>query len=368
MVDHLIEYATKGRMRPAPHSRDLTCANFRPLVRQFRTHLPPMRLSPTLAVLALARELAASAEGLTLDEMASVVHASRRSAERMRDAVEAAFGALDRIEDGRKVRFRLAARSLGNFAAAPTAEELAELETAARALEAGGNGSRAASLRALRSKIGASLREADRRRLSVDVEAQLRAEAFACAVGPRPFADPAILGHLREALLAGVEITFDYGDPPRWRKVVPYGLLFGSRAYLVARAAHRDEPVLFRLDAIHDPKLLDEPGAPPADFDLRAYAERSFGVFQEAPEEVVLRFAPSAAPDARAFLFHPTQRLTDEPGGSLVVRFRAGGFLEMAHHLMTWGPDVTILAPQALKDLMRELVAALYAHHGATAG
>ena len=35
---------------------------------------------------------------------------------------------------------------------------------------------------------------------------------------------------------------------------------------------------------------------------------------------------------------------------------------------MTWGPDVTILAPQALKDLMRELVAALYAHHGATAG
>ncbi len=198
MVDHLIEYATKGRMRPAPHSRDLTCANFRPLVRQFRTHLPPMRLSPTLAVLALARELAASAEGLTLDEMASVVHASRRSAERMRDAVEAAFGALDRIEDGRKVRFRLAARSLGNFAAAPTAEELAELETAARALEAGGNGSRAASLRALRSKIGASLREADRRRLSVDVEAQLRAEAFACAVGPRPFADPAILGLRRD--------------------------------------------------------------------------------------------------------------------------------------------------------------------------
>ncbi len=254
-----------------------------------------MRLSPTLSVLALARELAASAEGLTLDEMAGVVHASRRSAERMRDAVEAAFGPLGRIEDGRKIRFRLAARSLGNFAAAPTAEELTELENAARALEATGAASRAASLRTLRQKIGASLREADRRRLSVDVEAQLRAEAFACAVGPRPLADPAVLGKLREALLAGVQITFNYGDPPRWRKVVPYGLLFGPRAYLVARAAHRDEPVLFRLDAIHDVKALDEPGAPPADFDLKAYAERSFGVFHEAPEEVVLRFAPSAA-------------------------------------------------------------------------
>jgi predicted DNA-binding transcriptional regulator YafY len=66
------------------------------------SHAPPK----TVAILTLARELAASAEGLTLDEMAWVVHASRRSAERMRDAVEAAFGTLDRIEDGRKIRFR----------------------------------------------------------------------------------------------------------------------------------------------------------------------------------------------------------------------------------------------------------------------
>lgn len=325
-----------------------------------------MRLAPTLSVLALARELAASAEGLTLDEMTGVVDASRRSAERMRDAVEAVFGPLDRIEDGRKTRFRLAARSVGNFAAAPTAEELTELENAARALEAAGNAARAKSLRTLRQKIGASLREADRRRLSVDVEAQLRAEAFACAVGPRPLADPAVLASLREALLAGVAIAFDYGDPPRRRKVVPYGLLFGPRAYLVARVAPHDDPVLFRLDAIHDVRTLDEPGAPPADFDLKSYAERSFGVFHEEPEEVVLHFVPSAALDARAFLFHPTQRLTDEPDGSLTVRFRAGGFLEMAHHLMTWGPAVTILAPQRLRDLMRDLVAALHAHHYAT--
>ena len=327
-----------------------------------------MRLAPTLSVLALARELAASAEGLTLDEMVNVVHASRRSAERMRDAVEAAFGPLDRIEDGRKIRFRLAARSLGSFAAAPTAEELTELENAARALEAAGNASRAASLRSLRQKIGASLREADRRRLAVDVEAQLRAEAFACQVGPRPLADPAVLARCARRCLPGVMVKFDYGSPPRWRKVVPYGLLFGPRAYLVARVKSRAAPVLFRLDAIHGLEVLDEPGAPPPDFDLRAYAERSFGVFQEEPLEVVFRFAPSAAPDARAFLFHPTQTLSDEPDGSLTVRFRAGGFLEIAHHLMTWGPSVTIVAPKALQDTMRELVAAVHTHYCGSAG
>src|SRR5208337_3314070 len=117
---------------------------------------------------------------------------------------------------------------------------------------------------------------------------------------------------------------------------------------LVARTKSGAGPVLFRLDTIHGLEILDEPGAPPADFDLKAYAGQSFGVFQEPPEEIVLRFAPEAAPDARNFLFHPTQRLEDHPDGSLTVRFKAGGFLEIAHHLMTWGPSVTILAPKAL--------------------
>jgi predicted DNA-binding transcriptional regulator YafY len=322
-----------------------------------------MRLEKTVAVLTLARALAGNFEGMTLDEMAALLRVGRRTAERMRDAVEAAFGPLEREDDGRKARFRLAARSLGNFASAPTTQELAELENAARVLEAAGNQSRAAILRSLRAKIGAALREADRRRLSVDVEAQLRAEAFACAVGPGPLADPAVLTRLREALLAGCMVKFDYGTPPRWRKVVPYGLLFGPRAYLVARVKSRAGPVLFRLDEIKNLEVLDEPSAPPPDFDLRAYAERSFGVFQEEPQEVVLRFAPSAAPDARAFLFHPTQSQSDEPDGSLTVRFSAGGFLELVHHLMTWGPSVTIVAPKALEDLMRETVAALHAHY-----
>ncbi len=265
-----------------------------------------MRLEKTVAVLSLARALAGNFEGLTLDEMAALLGVGQRTAERMRDAVEAAFGPLEREDDGRKARFRLAARSLGSFASAPTTQELVELESAARVLEAAGNVSRAGILRSLRSKIGVSLREADRRRLSVDVEAQLRAEAFACQVGPRPLADPAVLAKLREALLAGRVVKFDYGSPRRWRKVVPYGLLFGPRAYLVARVIRRAAPVLFRLDEIFGLEVLEEPGAPPPDFDLSAYAERSFGVFQEEPQDVVLRISPSAAPDARAFLFHPT--------------------------------------------------------------
>jgi len=325
-----------------------------------------MRSEKPADLLKLARALAASAEGMTLDEMARFSNVGRRTIERRRDAIESVFGALDRFEDGRLIRFRMNGRGLGHFARAPTSEELAELENAVRACAASRDDGRAEILRSLHRKILASLRGAERLRLDTDIDARLRAEAFARQVGPRPYADPNILATLREALLAGVMVKFLYGEDAdaalRWRKVIPYGLLFAPRFYLVARVKSKPAPVLFRLDRIHDLEVTGEPGAPPEGFDLDAYASRSFGVFQEEMEDVVLCFDPSAAPDARAYLFHPTQNLTDEADGSLTVRFHAAGLLQIAHHLMTWGPTVAILAPDRLKEIMWEEVEALYEH------
>jgi predicted DNA-binding transcriptional regulator YafY len=326
-----------------------------------------MRSETPADLLKLARALAASAEGMTLDEMAEFSKVGRRTVERRRDAIEDVFGPLDRIEDARQIRFRMNGRGLGSFAVAPTSEELAELENAVRACTGARDISRAEILSSLHRKIRASLRGAERLRLDTDIDAQLRAEAFARQVGPRPYADPKILKTLREALLAGAMVKFLYGEGQdatlRWRKVIPYGLLFAPRFYLLARIKSKAEPVLFRLDRMHDLELTDEPGAPSESFDLEAYASRSFGVFQEEAEEVVLRFHPSAAPDARTYIFHPTQTMIDEGDGSLTVRFRAAGLLQIAHHLMTWGPTVAIVAPERLKELMREEVEALYEHY-----
>ena len=72
--------------------------------------------------------------------------------------------------------------------------------------------------------------------------------------------------------------------------------------------------------------------------------------------------AITSAPDARAYVFHPAQSLTDEPDGSLTVRFRAGGLVQIANHLMTWGPAVTIMKSRRLKQLMLREVDALHAH------
>jgi predicted DNA-binding transcriptional regulator YafY len=45
--------------------------------------------------------------------------------------------------------------------------------------------------------------------------------------------------------------------------------------------------------------------------------------------------------------------MEEEPDGSLVVRFRAGGLLEMAWHLFTWGDQVEVVEPGELSGVVR---------------
>ena len=77
-------------------------------------------------------------------------------------------------------------------------------------------------------------------------------------------------------------------------------------------------------------------------------------MFQEEPFDVIWKFSPRAAPDAREFLFHPTQSLEEQSDGSLLVRFRAGGAREMAWHLYTWGDDVEVIKPADFWEVVEE--------------
>lgn len=59
-------------------------------------------------------------------------------------------------------------------------------------------------------------------------------------------------------------------------------------------------------------------------------------------------------PDVERFAFHPTQVSEALADGSLRVRLRCGGLLQIAHHLFTWGDAVRIEGPGALRGTMAE--------------
>jgi predicted DNA-binding transcriptional regulator YafY len=324
-----------------------------------------MRHEKAQSLLHLARVLAGSAEGLSLDEMAEVAGVGRRTVERMRDALEQLFPQMEVIEELPNKRYRMTSGLDGLFQA-PTAEELVALGSTAEAMRAAGHHDRAAALASVETKIRSSMRSSALRKLVPDMEALLHAETVAVQAGPRPFEDETVLALVRHAVKAMCGLRFSYGGgttPGRIREVAPYGLMFGRTNYLVAAELGSTEPKSWRLDRLHDLALLDCTAPAPQDFSLSAFAGRSFGVFHGDAEDVVLRIKPHGAVDALGWRFHSNQRVVEQPDGSVLVSFTASGMLELAWHLFTWADKVDILAPPRLQELMlSELKDALATH------
>ncbi|MDB5424054.1 MAG: putative transcriptional regulator [Phenylobacterium sp.] len=328
-----------------------------------------MRHEKAGRLLELARLLASTAEGLTLDEMAERLGVGRRTAERMRDAVRDVFPQLEEVDDPPTRRFRIPAGLDGLFQA-PTAEELAALNAAADAFALQGAQVRAGALRSLEQKVLSATRAAARRRLAPDLEALLQAETIAVQAGPRPFEDETVLAAIREALLSMRRLSFRYeggSTPGRTREVTPFGVLFGRSNYLVAEEDAATGPRNWRLDRIGAIAVTDRPGAKPQAFSLQAYADESFGIYQDDTEDVVLRVTPAGAEDALRWRFHANQVVEPQADGGVIVRFRASGMLELAWHLFTWGDKVAVVAPDILRrTLVEQIEIARAAHTSAT--
>jgi len=188
------------------------------------------------------------------------------------------------------------------------------------------------------------------------------AESLTMRPGPRPTVGAEVLDALRTAIARRRQVILHYrarstGTLSR-QPVQPYGLLYGHRHYLVAYSLN--EEVLdyrsYALPGIERVELTDHPFTPDPAFSLQTFAQQSFGVFQEAPVNVVWRFKPEAAAEAQTWHFHPTQRMEPQPDGPLIVRFTAGGLLEMCWHLFTWADAVEIVRPVRLKRQYAELL------------
>ena len=326
-----------------------------------------MRYERLKDIVNLAIRLQGARGGLTMDDIVAEFGVSRRTAERMRNAVEAAFGPLQSVETGdRRIHWRLQSTSLRRFVRI-TPQELAELESAANRLERAGFAEQAGILRELVAKLLALRRMFNEQAFGDELEALMQAEGSAMRPGPRPHIEPGLLPLLRDAIRATRRVEFNYLARSSGRHsrqlVEPYGVLYGNRAYLVGCADWAKEPRLWSLANVSKASITGETFERDPDFDLQKYAERSFGAFQEPPVDVVLRFDPGAARDATTFLFHPSQALAENDDGSLTVRFRAGGLDEMCWHLFTWGESVTVEKPAELRNRLQQMCAVLANHH-----
>ncbi len=321
-----------------------------------------MRYEKAEIIHRIALDMQGSAEGMTLDDIRarySDKPLSRRTAERLRDAVERLFP-IEHANPGElPKRWRLHGASVGPVASV-VAAELVDLATAASVLRRENMLVQAESMERISAKLRAMTKRPAILRIEPDLEALTEAEGLGLRPGPRPKIDAGVVATLRRAILAARSVRIHYlyraSGKRGFTTVHPYGFLYGNRHYLVAWSESRKARDFrnFALSNIERVEILDEVFTRQADFSLSDYATRCFGVFQEEPFDVEWRFDAEVADQAREFLFHPSQAIEAHKDGSLIVRFRAGGALEMAWHLYTWGPHVEVIQPKDFWERVEE--------------
>ncbi|ESR26347.1 helix-turn-helix transcriptional regulator [Lutibaculum baratangense] len=312
-----------------------------------------MSFSKAQDLVRLAQLAAARRYGISLEEICDEFDVSHRTAQRMTNALEDTFAAVA-VEEGddRKRRWRLVDARLDRLQLRhDTAVEA--LEIATRGATADGRLRHVRALTDIRDSMLARLPE--RTRVEADAEAVLSAMYQVTRPGPRVDVVPDILDAIIEALRGPFRLRVRYSRNEAQRVLEPHGVLLGHRTYLAARGPAKAADIRnFRIDLIREAEVLDESFAIEDGFATADYAAQSFGVWQDPEQygEVVWRFVPEAVERAAGFRFHPRQVLEPQDDGSLIVRFHAAGWLEMAWHLYQWGDKVEVLRPEALRQMV----------------
>ncbi len=317
-----------------------------------------MRYEKADNLLQLALEMQAARGGLSLADIEERFQVGRRTAMRMRDALLRNFPQVEEVPtDERTKRWRIPSGTLDRLVSF-TAEELAALDAAVQLLERDNRESEAAELATVSAKLKALMRPDVARRVEPDLEALLEAEGLAMRPGPRPRIRVEVIEELRGAIKACRKVKLQYRNRQKRtvkeRLVYPYGFLHGHRNYLIAwhENPKANTVALFSLPNIEAVTVTEDSFIRDPDFDLEAFASRSFGLFQAEPFDTIWRFRPEAAADAEEFVFHPTQTMERQEDGSLIVRLTAASDLEMAWHLYSWGDKVEVLEPPHLAEMV----------------
>ena len=319
-----------------------------------------MRFEKAEDLLNLAFAMQSSADGVSLVDIMEMFEVSRRTAMRMRDAVVRVYPQTEEMTDPSRIkRWRIPSSTNGRHLAL-TPDEMATLDMAAKAFNGRGLNLQAKALRSLCGKIKSFQKCEATRKLEPDLEALIEAEGLAARPGPKPKIDPEHLHALREAIKACRIVEILYRGKGKKdaeiKRVAPYGFLYGHRHYLVGGGTEKGREAAryhFILSQIEGVTVTKQSFRRDPTFNLQSYAEESFGIWREKPVEVVWKFTPRAAEAARDFVFHPSQKLEEQKDGSLIVRFKAGGLLEMAWHVNMWGDQIEVIKPKELKAMLK---------------
>lgn len=145
------------------------------------------------------------------------------------------------------------------------------------------------------------------------------------------------------------------------RLVDPYHLRsYHGAWYLIAYCHSRREVRIFALDRVRSLRRTGRHFKLPAGFSLEEYLGYSLGIERgQKPREVVIRFDAEQARWVRERQWHPSQKLTPLPDGSLLFKVTVSGLGEVKRWVLGFGCHAEVLAPEELRQAVAREVAEL---------
>jgi predicted DNA-binding transcriptional regulator YafY len=152
-------------------------------------------------------------------------------------------------------------------------------------------------------------------------------------------------------------------DQTLTREASPQRLVFyRDNWYLLAWCHLRQAPRSFSLDAVQHCESLDTAAheVPPAEVD--AFMARGFGIMTGAnPQQAVLRFSKERSRWISREQWHPQEQRYPLPGERLELHVPYTDDRELLSQILSHGAHVEVVEPPALRDAVREVLAAAQA-------
>jgi len=167
-------------------------------------------------------------------------------------------------------------------------------------------------------------------------------------------------------LLRRLEIKYQTpGSDPVIRKLDPYhGVRFEGDWYVVGFCHLRREILTFSLGRIIDAKMLSDSFEIPADFDFHKLTGSHFGIHWSNNEiDVKIHFNRSVAGYIKERKWHPSQEISSNPDGSLVLSLTVNHLLELKRWILSWGDMAEVLEPEDFVEEVKQTINGMHSRY-----
>jgi len=140
-------------------------------------------------------------------------------------------------------------------------------------------------------------------------------------------------------------------------EVDPYTLVFHKGGiYLLGYAHNRNGMRLFALERVRGVNVTRQQFEIPTDFEPELHFRSAFGLVNDTPMKVRVRFSSGIAFTVRERVWRPGQKVETDNEGRVIIEFEAAGEMELVSWILSYGMHAEVLEPIRLRQEVKRQI------------